>query len=144
MDSNQLTFVQSLINEEINAFTKRRNYNRNAAFRFGVVVSALSALTTILIGSSEIIGIQWLGILALIASGFVTVVSTWENLFQNRKLWTLNNSTLAELYELKIDIEFRNAESNRLIKPDEVQEFYDRYKKIARTTEEALKATRSS
>jgi len=89
------------------------------------------------------LGLGWFRALALVASAAATVIGAWESFFGNRKLWNLNNATIADIYELKTDIAFRQADLTEPISKDEVEEFYNRYKKITRNAEEALSVARS-
>jgi hypothetical protein len=144
MSEGQLEFLEKLLAEEIGTYTWRRDYNRRLAFRFSLMVSALSAIATVLIGTSETFAAPWLRVLAMAASAAATVFAAWEAIFGNRKLWQMNNSTLADLYELSMDINFRKSDAARpQMNTAEVEAFYGRYKKVARAAEDALKAVRT-
>ena len=140
-----LKFVEETIEESINFFNNRRNFNRKMAFLFTVVPTSLSAAATVLIGASEKLdfNIKWLLVLAMVASGAATVLGAWKELFSNRKMWVENNSTLAGLYKLQWDIGYRKEKKEAPITQAEVDAFYVRFQEIQDNAEQVLKTTRS-
>jgi Protein of unknown function (DUF4231) len=140
----QLEYVEQEIHGDIGFFTGRRNGNRRAAFMFTIVPASLAALATVSIGAAEKLSSRWLPILAMIATAIASVLGAWETLFSNRRLWVANNTTLAGLYELKSDIEFRKADAATPITEDQAAQFYGRLKSIRQEAESALQRARST
>src|SRR5262245_45913513 len=65
----QLQYVKEQVDYEIGLYTRRKHFNRQAAFAFTVVPATLAALATVSIGASEKLGNTWLPILAMVATG---------------------------------------------------------------------------
>ena len=108
--SPQLDFIEKRIQEDIAFFTNRRNFNRKMAFRFSLFPAILSTIATFAIGIEDKFDVLLLPVIALVASGIASVLGAWQSLFSNRTLWAANNSTLADLYKLQWDIEYRMAD----------------------------------
>jgi hypothetical protein len=141
----QLSFLVDQIDRMKRFFEARRNFNRSMAFFFTLTVSLLSAIATVSIGLSEKLGPKWLLAIAMIASGLSTVLGAWQALFNNRKLWSINNMALSELYVLESDISFRgHAAAADPILDAEVEEFYARYKAILAKAEKAWESVNTA
>jgi hypothetical protein len=134
----QLDFIEKRIEDDIHFFTNRRNYNRTMAFRFSLLPAILSTIATIAIGVEDKLNLLWLPVVAIVASGIASVLGAWQSLFANKTLWAANNSTLADLYKLKWNIEYRKADKNSPMKKDEINSFYERLGKIHDDAESAL------
>jgi hypothetical protein len=136
--SPQLEFIEKRINEDIAFFTNRRNYNRAMAFRFSLLPAILSTIATIAIGIEDKFNLSWLPVIAIIASGIASIVGAWQSLFANKTLWIANNSTLADLYKLQWDIEYRKEDKNSPMEKEEIDVYYGRLSKIHDVAESAL------
>jgi hypothetical protein len=132
---SQLQYVKDEVDREIRLYTGRKHYNRRAAFAFTVVPATLAAFATVAIGAADRLEVEWLPLLAMVATGIASILGAWESLFSNRRLWRVNNIALAALYEIKSDIEFREADEGEPISPDETREFFDRLKDLRRQGE---------
>lgn len=135
--NEQLSFVERQISSKISSFKTSSSYNRHKAFLFTIASASLSAIATVAIGASKTLEINWLAMVALLASGAATVVGAWESLFANRRLWVVDGAILAALNRLKDDIDFRKSDESRQLAQDEVEEFYSRYKNIVDESEKA-------
>jgi len=140
-----LEYIEKRVGSSIGFFNNRRNSNRRWAILLILVPTALSAAATVLIGASEKLALdaKWPLVLAMVASGAATVLGAWKDLFSNRKLWVENNSTLAQLYQLQWDMEYRKENTGVPITQAEVDAFYSRFQKIQDNAEQVLKASRS-
>lgn len=128
--SSQLDYVKHEIDREIAMYTQRKHYNRRAAFAFTVVPASLAAFATVAIGAADKLKVDWLPLLAMVATGVASILGAWEALFSNRKLWRVNNLALTSLYEVKSDIEFRELDQSRAIADTEVSDFFERLKAV--------------
>jgi hypothetical protein len=142
--STQLDYVEQQIAEDISRFERRRDFNRNAAFRFTIVPAGLTAFATVAIGAEDKLGMPWLSILAMIATGIASVLGAWQSLFANRRLWYANNATLAGLYDLKWDTEYRKRDDSSAIAKPEIDDYFTRLKAIRNAAEEALQRAYST
>lgn len=113
----------------IGLYTRRKHFNRKAAFAFTVVPATLAAVATIAIGASEKLGNKWLPIVAMIATGVASILGAWESLFSNRKLWRVNNLTLTSLFELRTATEYRQKADEPVTK-DEAKQYFERLNAI--------------
>lgn len=127
--TTQLEYVRQQIDEEIVQYTQRRYFNRRAAFAFTIVPASLAAFATVAIGASEKLQLDWLPLLAMVATGIASVLSAWEALFSNRKLWHVNNTALTALYALRSDLQFRELDPAPMT-PQEVETFFGHLKHI--------------
>jgi len=59
-----------------------------------------------------------------------SVLGAWDSLFSNRKLWHVNNVALTRLYELKVDIEYREKAAATPITQGETDQYFTRLKAI--------------
>src|ERR1035438_4662678 len=122
--SPQLEYVKGQVKHQIDQYTGRKYFNRQWAFTFTVVPATLAALATVSIGASEKLGNRWLPILAMVATGIASILSAWESLFVNRKLWRINNVALSKLYELRSEIEYREQATGRSITQEETDGYF--------------------
>lgn len=136
--SAQLYYVEQQIEKNVGFFTGRRNFNRQTAFLFTIIPAALSACATIAIGTNEKWDTAWLPIVAMVATGVASVIGAWQSLFANRRLWHANNVTLASLYSLKWDIEYRKQDSATPMAQAEVDRYFKRLKAIQNDAENSL------
>jgi hypothetical protein len=128
--SPQLDYVKREIDREIDLYTQRKHYNRRAALGFTVVPASLAAFATVAIGAADKLKVDWLPLLAMVATGVASILGAWEAMFSNRKLWQVNNRALTGLYEVKSDIEFRELDLSRPISELEVAGFFGRLKEV--------------
>lgn len=133
----QLTYVTEQIKYEIDLYTKRKKFNRKAAFAFTVIPASLAAFATVAIGASERLDRPWLPIFAMIATGAASVLGAWEALFSNRKLWRINNVALTSLYKLKSEIEYREKAAGRSITEQETDQYFARLLEIRKEGEQS-------
>ena len=130
--------VKSDIAERIKwAKASRRDDKKRSAF-VATYMGLVSAITTICIGIVSFlpeIYSNFFGIISLITSASLTVVVAWDGIFHHKKLWINAAITLNELYELNTDIRHTEAGPNS-VSQDQANEFYERYKKIMKNTNE--------
>jgi hypothetical protein len=129
----QLDFLESDIRQIADSYKRRSRYNRRTAFLFTLAPATLSALTTVLVGTSEVaIAAPYQDILligSIIATALATVANIWAGAFSNRKLWVINNITITELEMLLFDIQLRRKDP-AAITQNEFSDFKIRYDKI--------------
>ena len=82
--SAQLEYIEQQIGKDISFFKQRRDFNRQAAFLFTIVPATLSAFATVAIGTAEKLQLQWLPILAMVATAIASIFGAWQALFANR------------------------------------------------------------
>ena len=117
-------------------FANKRNENRTQVLWLSVTSVSLSALATVAIGATKILSLEWLQIVALIATSAATVVGVWESVFAYRKLWNLNNVALADLDRLKRMIDYRTSDDSA-VTDIEADEFFDEFNRIQTSVDRA-------
>lgn len=125
----KLSHVSQQVDSQLAFFRSKRNENRSRVLGFGVASVSLSAVATVAIGAKEILGLNWLPIVALVATSLATVVGVWENVFAYRQLWNLNNQALAELGRLRRRIDYRLAGGTEL-HSSEVDQFFEDLERV--------------
>ena len=133
---SQLEYIKQQVDLEINQYSARKHFNRRAAFAFTVVPATLAAFATIAIGAADKLNLDWLPLLAMVATGIASILGAWEALFSNRKLWVVNNSALTGLYALRSEIEFRELDQDTALSKQEVEQFFEQLKVVRRHGED--------
>jgi len=128
MEKENLQYLKSKINERINRFTKRRDCYRKKSLYIFLIISILSAVTSVVLGLNISGCEETLRIIALIISGIVTVVSAYNAFFDNKQMWINYNNTLNEFYKLNFEIEF--AEKSNAINEEMILKFKKDYQTI--------------
>jgi hypothetical protein len=119
------------INRRI-CFEKRRiDRDRRESLLFAVYLGVVSAITTVCIGIGKFLpgSNNIFGIVSLIASASVTVISAWDGIFHFKKIWISSDMTHKELLDLDMDIR-HSEKSSSGITQDQANQFYSRFKKI--------------
>jgi len=103
----KLDYVRQELDRSRSFFYNKRSENRTRVLRLSVASVSLSAVATVAIGATKMLSLEWLQVVALVATSIATVVGVWESVFAYRKLWNLNNVAMADLDRLKRSIEYR-------------------------------------
>ena len=135
----QLEYVKRQVQYEIGLYTQRKQFNRRAAFFFTICPATLAAFATVCIGANQQVKALWLAISAMIATGVASILGAWEALFSNRRLWRVNNVALTALYEIRLDIEYREKASSEPIRQDEIDDYFLRLKSVRTAGEEGYR-----
>lgn len=143
-DQEAVSFIESEIQKRIKSFDDRRKFYRKRTTQFTLFTAGLSAVTTFLIGVSQIYDSTLLSVFALATSAGITVLSAWDGLYNHRRHWVQNNDTLMHLYELDSDVRYKKSLMNSSLSTQEVEQFYKRYSDILRAANENWKDDRLS
>ena len=126
---SKLDYVRQEVDQSREFFTKKRNQNRTRVLCLAVTTTTLSAVATVAIGATKLLSLEWLQIVALVATSAATVVGVWESVFAYRKLWNLNNIAMADLDRLKRQIDYRCTSSDP-VTDAEADEFFKEFDRI--------------
>lgn len=126
---SKLEHVRQEVSRETDFFRKKRNYNRARVLWLSIASASLSALATASIGATKMLSLEWLQVVALLATSVATIVGVWESVFAYRKLWNLNNLAMADLGRLKRLIDYRTADAT-IIPENEVDDFFKELERI--------------
>jgi hypothetical protein len=121
---SKLDYILAETSSQISFFTKKRNENRTRVLGFGVASASLSAIATVAIGATKFLSLEWLPLVALVATAIATVIAIWETVFAYRRLWAINNTALAALYKLKRTIDYTLAENGKQIPEAQMDQFF--------------------
>jgi hypothetical protein len=128
--TSKFEYLQNELSARIAGAQGRENYYRSRAVFVTLAGASLSAVTTVLISVSQTYRQEWVGTLALIVSALVSFLTAYEGFMRNRPLWVQANTTLMQFFELRSDISYRLAGSERELTEAELDKFYARYKEI--------------
>lgn len=126
-----LSLLEQQIDEAVINYEQRRKANRRRYSIVGVISATMAAVTTVLIGLSNVwdATAHTLSALAIVTSALVTIVSSWESICNHKKLWMLYTDKWVLMKELKTDLaHLKKAEDNQ----EAVNNLYIRYKGIVR------------
>jgi hypothetical protein len=129
-----LDHVRLKVDQSRRFFTEKRNSNRARVLWLSVTTTTLSAVATVTIGATKMLSLEWLQVVALVATSAATVVGVWESVFAYRKLWNLNNIAMADLDGLKRRIDYR-CTSSAPVTDAEADEFFDEFNRIISVTD---------
>lgn len=125
--TNTLHFLSAEIDKSINIIKKKSKKNKTKTALINGLTIFLGALITLILGfdiSEETVQTQ--KNLALIAGALLTIVNGWGALFDYKKLWIRQKTTLLSLYQLKNELNFRKSENNEA----NVDDLFNEYQKI--------------
>lgn len=134
----QLDFLIASLRYHVKDFYRKRNQNRNWTVVLKMYSILVAATITVILGfaSSPLFtgndtwldgkGPTYFALGALVLSTTVTVVSSWEAFSGYDWKWIRYRSTLADLYQLKDDLQMRKLAGE--VPTDELNAFYGRLK----------------
>ncbi|HEY7213960.1 MAG TPA: SLATT domain-containing protein [Thermoanaerobaculia bacterium] len=130
--NDKLTFLRDAIAERGKALNDRAAANRQRGFRMKMLVTGLSAFTTVVLGlkgfnSAWSIGIQNV---ALVSSALVSMFAAWDAFFNYRANWLVQQSTVGLLKELEKDLQYLSAGGEGPLDETKLDELYERYRQI--------------
>ena len=123
-------------------FAAKRSENRTRVLWLSVTSVSLSAVATVAIGATKMLSLEWLQVVALVATSIATVVGVWESVFAYRKLWNLNNVAMADLDRLRRLIEYRLSDGST-VGDDEADKFFEEFNRILTSVDRAWVETYS-
>lgn len=132
----QLEHVKERLCNRISFFYDKRDQNRHMTVFLGMSSAFLSGSATVLIGSSKILSIGWLGIVAMIATSMATIIAVYESILSYKRLWSINNEVLAALEKLQREIAYRELDPREITK-GEVDDFFGRLEATLEDADEA-------
>jgi hypothetical protein len=140
---SKLDHVRQEVDGARDAFSRRRTYNRARVLWLSLASTSLSALATVAIGATKMLSLEWLQLVALVATAAATVVGVWESVFAYRKLWSINNVAMADLDRIKRLIDYRMTASES-VTDAEVDEFFKQFDQIIANADKAWVDTYTS
>ena len=132
---SQFDVVKAAVDNNIESFRTKRDFNRARAFRLRLTIVAIGALTTIILGLKPYASFEHndsiLSSVALVLSGSIPIFAAWEAFFDHRWLWVRYTGTLNSLYAIRDELDFAHAAGE--VKKSELDALFAR---LQRTLEE--------
>lgn len=129
MENRELKYLKEQISQRIKGYDIKRLYYRKVSFWAYLSVTILAAISTIILG----IKIEELGeaprIIALIITGLITVISSYNTFFDNKAMWLAFNAALNDLRSLSFEITLLE-EKGESLSDDSIKVFINRYESI--------------
>jgi hypothetical protein len=131
-DNTTVDFLMGAITERANALNARASANRQRGFQLKMLVTSLSALTTVLLGLKGFNSPWGVGIqnVALLSSALVSMFAAWDAFFNYRANWLSQQAAVGQLKELEKDVKFALAVGGDGIEQVKLTELYGRYRQI--------------
>lgn len=139
----KLDYVRQEVDRSREFFATKRNENRAWVLWLSVTSVSLSALATVAIGATKMLSLEWLQVVALLATSIATVVGVWESVFAYRKLWNLNNVAMADLDRLRRLIDYRISDGTPVV-DIEADKFFEEFNRILTSIDRAWIETYAS
>jgi len=125
-----LEILEHDIDASIENYEQKRKVNRNRSALVSTTNTFMAALTTVLIGVSNV----WqplsktLMTAALITSAFITIISGWDRIFNHKKLWQIYTNSWIALRLLKMDV--KHLKKTRPRDKKALNSLYIQYKRV--------------
>jgi hypothetical protein len=143
----QAQHIETGITANITRLKDEADHNRSMAFSLRIVIAALSAITTVLVGISgkPIIGeqnAQYLSMLTLVVSATISVIAAWDAFFTFRDVWILFSQGIQDLYGLERELHYLEANGN--LTGPRLDDIFKRFQGILDDTNRSWGRRRSS
>lgn len=128
----KIDVLRDAVAERISVLQARVADNRQRGFRLKLLITGLSALTTVLLGLKgfgELVGTVLQNV-ALVTSALVSLFAAWDAFFNYRATWLRFQATLGQLKELEKDLRYQTAEGGQPLDDAKLDELYGRYRLI--------------
>lgn len=135
--TNTMDFLSSELDKSISIIKKKSRKNKIKTAIVNGMSIVLGALIALILGfdlPEENSQIQ--KNIALIISALLTIVNGWGVLFDYKKLWIRQKTTLLSLYQLKNELNFRRLDNNEV----DVDDLFNAYQKIWEVDQETWKS----
>ncbi|UZR93882.1 SLATT domain-containing protein [Chondrinema litorale] len=111
---NKLNKIKAKVGKDVSFYKNERRKNKVRAFVIRVMSTLMAAVITILLGLN-IEGLEkTFNTMALVISGFLTVIGILQKLLDSKDLWVQYTSTVAKLEGLLFSIEYLEEGKNAL------------------------------
>ncbi|MBX2844196.1 MAG: DUF4231 domain-containing protein [Flammeovirgaceae bacterium] len=129
----KIEILKKQIYQKIQYYIKQRRKNKIRAFSFRVLSTLLAAVVTILLGLNFEGFEKLFNTLALIISGFITVIGILQKFLDSKDLWVRYTETVGKLEALQFSIAYLQ-ESKNAIKLKDVEFVKLKYDKVMEET----------
>ncbi|OOE65982.1 hypothetical protein BZG20_11395 [Salinivibrio sp. IB868] len=130
---SELDFLQNEVSKSIEKLKEKVKSNKRKASWVNALSIILGAIITLTLGvdvSDE--NIQFQKNLALFFGAFLTITSGWNALFDYKKLWIRQKSTLLALYQIQNELGYRKSKNDQSQLDDIFEKYQDVWEKDSR------------
>ena len=129
----KLNIIKKRITRDVDFYKKERKKNKLRAFVIRVMSTFLAAIITVLLGL-HLEGLEkTFNTIALVISGFLTIIGILQKMLDSKDLWVQYTSTVAKLEGLLFSIEYLE-EGKNAIRLKDVEYVKLKYDKIMQET----------
>lgn len=124
---SEASFLQQEISSSIQTLKKKVQTHKRKTSWINALSISLGAMITLTLGvdvAEE--NIQYQKNLALIFGAMLTVASGWNALFDYKKLWIRQKSTLLDLYQMQNELGYRKSKQEAC----EVDDLFEKYQRV--------------
>ena len=125
---NSPTFLAHEIDENIKKLKKKVRKQKGKTTFFNGLSIVLGALITVTLGIKATGFEEIQKNIALVLGALLTIINGWNAMFDYKKLWTRQKSTLLDLYQLRNELRFRLAQCS--VEVIDVTDLFSRYQDI--------------
>jgi hypothetical protein len=124
----KLDFLLFKIQSSIETHARKRVANKQKAFRFKMIATALSGAITVLAGIS-ISGTYTIiaNIIILFLGALITFFTTWDTFYNHKELWVKYTDMVIKLSNLKIKTEYLSFDNQKELTIQQVDLLMDEY-----------------
>ncbi len=138
--------LRSNIEHHVEVFKKKVFRDRRRTTEVEIFKGTAAAATTALLGIGQLKFFHDVSdafqVLAIVLTALLAIVTAWDGLFRHKALWILNISARNQFFELRED--FDHAVATDTLSDEMLIEFYARYKKILKATNDGWVSMRKS
>lgn len=128
--TSQSDFLQNEISKSIEKLKGKVKLSKRKASWVNALSITLGAIITLTLGvdvSDE--NIQFQKNLALFFGALLTITSSWNALFDYKKLWVRQKSTLLALYQIQNELGYRKSKNDQYQLDDVFEKYQDIWEK---------------
>ncbi|MDF2185669.1 DUF4231 domain-containing protein [Grimontia hollisae] len=122
------SFLAHEIDKNIEILKKKVQKQKNKTRFFNGLSIVLGALITLTLGVTVAGSEQIQKDIALVLGALLTIINGWNAMFDYKKLWTRQKSTLLDLYQLRNELGFRLSHTS--LDTVDVTDLFSRYQDI--------------
>ncbi|WP_157833147.1 DUF4231 domain-containing protein [Oceanospirillum maris] len=129
-ETSQLDFLQNEISNSIDKLKEKVKSSKRKTSFVNALSITLGAIITLTLGldvSDE--NIQFQKNLALLFGALLTITSSWNALFDYKKLWVRQKSTLLALYQIQNELGYRKSKNGESQFDDIFEKYQDIWEK---------------
>lgn len=124
---SETSFLEQEINNSIQVLKQKTKVHKKKTSIINALSISLGAMITLTLGldfSSENAQLQ--KNTALILGAILTIVSGWNALFDYKKLWARQKSTLLDLYQIQNELGYRNSKEGKC----QIDDLFEKYQRV--------------